>query len=346
MSGTSLDGLDLALIEFSFNVKWNFRLLQAVTIPYPVEWKKKLSHAHLLTGSMLMALHVAYGRYLGIACNTFRRNNRLSGIDFVASHGHTIFHQPENGFTFQLGDGNTVHAETGLPVVFDFRSLDVALGGQGAPLVPIGDKQLFSAYDVCLNLGGIANLSMEVKGERKAFDICFCNMALNFLMSSFGKPFDENGRMAAKGSVDMKMLKAISARYESIRAKRPSIGREFFEQQLVPIFSKAKLNPVDSLRTICESITREISSAIPISKKKSRMLLTGGGALNSFLVNLLKDKVRSKVEVVIPSNEIIEFKEAILFGFLGVLRVRNEINTLRSVTKAQKDSCGGTVVGM
>lgn len=347
MSGTSLDGLDLACIEFSYHKKWSFRLVAYHTHRYGRDWKSKLENAHTLTAPKLMALHHAYGAFLGKTCKSFMQRKGTKKIDLIASHGHTVFHQPKSGFTFQLGDGNSIHAVTSIPVVCDFRSLDVALGGQGAPLVPQGDRLLFSNYDACLNLGGIANISMETgKGKRKAFDICFCNMALNFLMGEAGESHDRNGDTARKGSVNNALLKAFVAAHHSIRKKRLSIGRELFERELQPLLMNKAVTLPDRLRTACEMIAIEITAALPSSKNKINLLATGGGALNLFLVDLLKSKLQGKAAVIIPPREIIEFKEALIFGFLGVLRLRQEINVLSSVTRASTDSCSGVLIGI
>ncbi len=346
MSGTSLDGLDVAYCEFEFKKSWRFKLLSGKMFPYSAKWKEKLSNAHHLPGEFLMNLHGEYGRLMGKCCLQFMRQHSVRHVDLVASHGHTIFHQPEKRFTFQLGDGASLHATTGLPVVFDFRTLDVALGGQGAPLVPVGDKLLFSPYDVCLNLGGIANLSMDIKGKRKAFDICFCNMALNYLMMSINRSFDRDGKLASSGSINTPMLKACTRLYSSYRKTRPSLAREMFEKQWKPLLDDARVPLADRLCTVCESVAREIVRSIPSTKKRVKMLATGGGAFNAFLINLLIEKLKDRAEVIVPPQSIIEFKEALIFAFLGVLRVRNEVNVLKSVTSACRDSCSGTLVGV
>jgi anhydro-N-acetylmuramic acid kinase len=346
MSGTSLDGVDVAFCHFERRKnRWQFLIEAAQTFKYSKEWKKELSTAQLLSGEKLMQLHSAYGAFLGKLCNDFIKKNRLKPIDFIASHGHTIFHQPKNGFTFQLGDGNMIHAVTEIPVIFDFRSLDVALGGEGAPLVPIGDRLLFSQFDVCLNLGGIANLSMEHKGKRKAFDVCYCNMALNYLAAKVGKEFDESGKLATTGSVNEGLRKSINKIYSTNRKTKPSLGREGFENHFQSLLDSDGIELHDRLRTVCESISNEIADAIPTSKKKMKMLATGGGARNEFLIQLLREKLSKRVEIVIPDKTTIDFKEALVFAFLGVLRVRDEVNVLNSVTGAAKDSCSGILVG-
>lgn len=341
-----MDGLDVAYCRFEKKKKWKFSILKGKTYPYSAPWRAKLSNAHTLGGESLMELHAAYGRYIGDTCRKFVRRYNVEKVDFISSHGHTVFHQPERRFTFQLGEGSSIHAVSGIPVVFDFRTLDVALGGEGAPLVPVGDKHLFSEYDVCLNLGGIANLSMDVKGSRRAFDICFCNMGLNYLAELAGLTFDAGGKMANQGKIHQPMLDHLDNQYSLLRKSRPSIGRERFEQQVIPILENQQVLIADRLRTVVESIASEILLAIPKDKKGSRLLVTGGGALNTFLVSLLKKKLEGRTEVVVPHRKIIDFKEALVFAFLGVLRVRGEANSLRSVTHAARDSSCGWMIGM
>ncbi len=345
MSGTSVDGLDIAYVEFTYAKRWGFQLLASETVGYSRKWEGRLSSAHKLSSENLAELHSQYGRYLGEQCMEFMDRHSIRSVDLVASHGHTIFHQPSRGFTFQLGDGTALHATTGIPVVFDFRSLDVQLGGEGAPLVPVGDRLLFASADVCLNLGGIANLSMEISGERRAFDLCFCNMALNFLAKEAGKSYDRHGKKASKGSVDGDLLEALGDVYATIRKKRKSIGRELFEKSVRPLLTNRKIRLADRLRTVCESVAQEVEDALPPASRNLQILTTGGGALNRFLIEVIRGRLQGKGVVALPAREIVDFKEAIVFALLGVLRVRNEINVLRSVTRACRDSCSGIVIG-
>ncbi len=346
MSGTSLDGIDLAYCKFTVKAKgWDFSIKDAQTFSYSPEWKNKLSTAHLLSGESLMKLHSAYGNYLGQVCNQFIKQKVIKKIDLIASHGHTIFHQPKNKFTFQLGDGQALHAKTGYPISFDFRALDVALGGEGAPLVPVGDQFLFPDYAVCLNLGGIANLSMNVKGQRKAFDICFCNMALNFLAAKGGKDFDKNGSMASQGVIHLKLFSDLETIYDSMGKKKPSLSRESFEKNFQILLADESIPLNDRLRTVCESIADQITRSIPLQKKKIKLLATGGGALNTFLVELIAAKLSSRAKIIVPPKTIVNFKEALIFAFLGVLRIRNESNVSTIVTGASQNSSSGVLIG-
>jgi anhydro-N-acetylmuramic acid kinase len=345
MSGTSLDGLDLACCNFKrYEKGWSFSILKAQTIRYSSRWIQKLSGAHLLSGAALVELDVSFGKFLGESIMKFMKNERFK-IDFIASHGHTVFHQPPKSFTYQIGNGNAIHSVTGIPVINDFRSLDVMLGGEGAPLVPVGDRYLFAEYDVCVNLGGIANLSMEVNKQRKAFDVSFNNMALNYLAAKVGKEFDRNGSMASEGSLDERLLRKLTSIYSTLRKTRPSLGREIFEKKIKPLLDNEKIPVNDRLATVTESSAVEVMDAIPRSKKNQKVLLTGGGAFNAFFLSRLLDLSADRVTLIVPDEEIIKFKEAVVFGFLGVLRVRDEANCLRSVTGASRDNSGGVLVG-
>jgi anhydro-N-acetylmuramic acid kinase len=345
MSGTSLDGLDIALCSYERKEKgWHFSIDTAKTIRYSKQWLSRLASAHLQTGEQLIETDVAYGKYMGQCAADVISKARVR-VDFIASHGHTVFHQPRKGFTCQIGNGQAIHAVTGLPVVYDFRSLDVMLGGEGAPLVPVGDKHLFHEYDVCVNLGGIANLSMDVNKQRKAFDICFNNMGLNYLSAMKGLEYDKGGELASQGAVNKKLLKKLDALYSKLRNKRPSLGRELFEKSIKPLLDEESIPVEDKLATMTESAAKEIVAAVPLSKKDQKVLCTGGGAFNSFFISRLLDLSQDRFTLIVPDEEIIKFKEALVFGFLGVLRVRDEVNCLQSVTNASRSSSSGVLVG-
>ena len=339
MSGTSLDGVDIALCLFEKkNGSWKFRIQAAETLSYTP------AKAKLLTGLMkedamgYAQEHAAYGHYLGGIVKTFLKKHKASA-DFISSHGHTVFHQPAKRFTTQAGDGAALSAASGLPVVCDFRSADVALGGQGAPLVPIGDRLLFSEYDCCLNLGGIANISFEQAGKRIAFDICPVNLVLNYLSSEKGKRYDEGGRMAGRGKLLPDLLKKLNALSFYKRSFPKSLGREEIEKDFFRLIDKSSGSIEDKLFTFCEHIAMQISAVT--KNRNGRMLITGGGAYNDFLLSRIRH--HSNLQIVIPSKTIIEFKEALIFAFLGVLRWRNEVNCLKSVTGATRDSSGGAI---
>ncbi len=340
MSGTSLDGIDIVLCHFILQSgKWNYRIISGKTVPYSSEWKSRLGNADCLAGLDLVKLDQEYGTYLGSLANDF-----LVEIpeqpDFIASHGHTVFHQPEKGIALQIGSGATLSAMTGIKVITDFRSLDIALGGQGAPLVPVGDEFLFPEYDYCLNLGGIANLSYNSNQQRIAYDICPGNMAINSLMEKVNLDMDENGEKGRSGTIIPDLLVRLNGMdYYQLKGPR-SLGKEWFESTFLPLIERVDLPLCDLLRTVYEHIALQIGKAISDNTNKT-VLVTGGGAHNTFLIERIK--ANSPAQFIIPDKEIIEYKEALVFAFLGVLRERNEINCLSSVTGASRDSVVGTV---
>lgn len=343
MSGTSLDGLDMALCNFQYiNKKWKFKILVCKTIKYPGFWRTSLMAAPRLHGQDLLELHGRYGNWLGKESVRFLKSCENEKVDLIASHGHTIFHRPDLGYTFQLGRGENLAAVSGIPVVYDFRSSDVALGGQGAPLVPKGDAELFAGYDACLNLGGIANISFDALGERKAFDICPVNLILNHLAQFCEMEYDRGGKFAAAGKVNEKLLKQLNGLSFYKKAGKKSLGREWAEAYFFPYFEKANAaSSPDFLATAAEHAAIQLSKVLNRIGAKS-VLVTGGGAYNLNLLNRMQFKTKCKL--VIPSNQIIEFKEALIFAFLGVLRMRNEINILKSATGATRNSSGGVMV--
>lgn len=343
MSGTSLDGLDICYNNFHLlkTKKWDFKILSASTIKYPSALKNKLAQAKKLSGLDLMLLHNELGNFFGNSINNFIVKNNINKkeIDCVSSHGHTIFHQPTISLTTQIGNGANISAITQLPVICDFRSVDVALKGQGAPLVPIGDEVLFSEYDYCINLGGIANISYKKNKKRIAFDVCPVNIVLNKLAQKLGGDFDDKGRNAKAGNLNHQLLKKLnSLNYYKI-APPKSLGIEWIEKSVLPIIDASNISTEDKLRTFIEHIAKQISLTITSTNKK--ILLSGGGTFNSFLVERIK--ANSKNEIVIPTKDIIEFKEALIFAFLGILRLRRENNCLKSVTGAEKNSIGGCI---
>lgn len=336
MSGTSLDGLDIAAVEFDFSDgKWSFNLVDAETIPYTSEWKNSLKTAPQLSGENLTELHSNYGKFTGEQVVNFFENKNFAP-DLIASHGHTVFHKPEKSYTLQIGSGAAISAVCNTLTISDFRTGDVALGGQGAPLVPIGDKLLFSDYDYCLNLGGFSNISYESNGKRLAYDNCPVNFVLNYFAERKGLPFDKDGQLGKQGEINTELLHELNKlAYYQIKPPK-SLGREWVENKFFPVLNKYDIRDSDKLRTVYEHISIQISKAV---SGKGEILLTGGGAFNSFLTERIK--AHTSCKIVIPSKEIIDFKEAIIFAFLGVLRLKNINNCLASVTGARKDSCGG-----
>mgnify|MGYP002522070192 FL=1 len=338
MSGSSLDGLDIALVKFDEdNGRYAFQILQAETLPYPEYWTKQLSEAFHKQPEDLVQLDKDYGKYLGEQVLSFARKHNVTP-DFVASHGHTIFHRPEEHYTLQIGDGQELSKACGFTVINDFRSEDVSKGGQGAPLVPIGDKLLFGDYEICLNIGGIANVSYDEDGERIAYDLCIANQALNYLAQMKGLPYDRDGALARSGEVDMDLLKRLNRHPFYGQLPPKSLGREFFEANQKDLLKD--LSVEDLLTTFTEHIALQIALGIS-HLPKGKILVTGGGARNKFLMERLQ--ARTSHEVVIPDKMIVDYKEALAFAFLGLLRLEGKANVLASVTGAESDSCSGRI---
>ncbi len=342
MSGTSLDGLDIAYCSFTFSEnKWTFKINKAQTIKFPNNLKDILKTAIKMSGLDLMTTHNTLGNFIGESTNDFilKHNINRKNINCIASHGHTIFHQPETNLTTQIGNGANISAITKLPVICDFRTNDIALGGQGAPLVPIGDQLLFAEYDYCINLGGIANISFSENTDRIAFDICPVNIVLNKLSQNLGFEYDNDGEIAKSGKIDSDLLQQLNSLNYYKKSHPKSLGIEWIEKEIFPIINSATINTNDKLRTFVEHISIQISGTI--NQVNKTVLLTGGGTLNTFLAERIKANTPNNV--VIPSDQIIDFKEALIFAFLGVLRLRNEPNCLKSVTGASTDNIGGCI---
>lgn len=341
MSGTSLDGIDLAHIVFTVkNQKWDFKILEAETLPYDSNWLNKLKIAVDFSEKELEQLNHDYTKYLGAVIKNFISRNNLNNIDAVCSHGHTILHQPQNGFTLQIGNLPEIASISNQNVVCDFRVQDVQLGGQGAPLVPIGDRILFSQYDYCLNLGGFSNVSFEDNGKRIAFDISPVNTVLNFYANKLGFDYDDKGEIARSGNVNSDLLNDLNTLDYYKKTFPKSLGFEFVKTIVLPLMEKYTLLTENKMRTFTEHIAMQTALALP--NKTGSILITGGGAFNVFLLERIQFHL-PEMQIVIPEKKIIEFKEALIFGLLGVLKLRNEINTLSSVTGAKYDHSSGVV---
>lgn len=340
MSGSSLDGVDIAYVNFSHdNKRWFFQIVEAGNIPYTTSWKEKLSSAFDKNAEEIKKLDIEYGQYLGTITKKFIRKYELDP-KLIASHGHTIFHRPEEHYTLQIGNGNEIAKITGIMTINDFRSEDVSKGGQGAPLVPIGDKHLFADYPICLNIGGIANVSYDMDDKRIAYDICMANQLLNYLANKLGYDYDNNGNLARQGDINEKLFNKLNDNaYYSQKAPK-SLGREFFEENQRSIIDDCGLDIKDILTTATEHIAYQIASSTN-HIGKSKMLITGGGAKNNYLVERII--ALSKHDVVIPDSMIIDYKEALIFAFLGALKTEGRINVLSSVTGASSDSSSGNI---
>ncbi len=268
-------------------------------------------------------------------------------MSFIASHGHTVFHEPQNRTTCQVGDGAAIAAVTGLPVISDLRAMDVALGGQGAPIVPIGDKLLFSDYDYLLNLGGIANITVPNNGSLLAFDVCPCNQILNELAEREGRAMDENGAMALQGILLPDILDELNNAHFYKLAPPKSLSNEAARELVFPKLLETSHNNYDLLHTVTEHIAEQVAEAVrlhPIKKEDATLLATGGGAFNSYLMlQMGKALARYNVTIIVPDARVIKYKEALVMALIGTLRWREEINMLSSVTGASRDSVGGAI---
>ncbi|UTW64403.1 anhydro-N-acetylmuramic acid kinase [bacterium SCSIO 12741] len=338
MSGTSLDGLDLALVQIDNDPsKSSFQLLSCQTIPYPEYWLTQLRQMEQYNGEKLWQYHKEFGRYLGQQAQAFLGNR---SVDLIASHGHTLFHRPDLGYTFQAGCGQEIARITGMQTVADFRSKDVSLGGQGAPLVPIGDRDLFSSYEACLNLGGFANIGFSRKGQRLAFDICPANYVLNHYARKLGLPYDKSGEIARRHSVNEALLDQLESLPYYTSAPPKSLGREWVEKWIFPLIDSFDLKPEEAIATMTQHIFRQLKRVAEAYELDS-ILVTGGGAYNSYLLELLNQSSPGKW--TLPEAQIIEFKEAIIFAYLGWLRLHNQANCLSDVTGAKRDNSGGVI---
>ncbi|WP_299225156.1 anhydro-N-acetylmuramic acid kinase [uncultured Psychroserpens sp.] len=338
MSGTSLDGIDLAYISFDFDKSWKFSIHYTDTISYDNYWNEKLLKLVSLNQHELQRTDLAYTSYISKVINQFIYKYQIKVIDAICSHGHTALHQPDIGLTYQIGNLPKLAQLLKQQIVCDFRVQDVELGGQGAPLVPIGDRLLFSDYDYCINLGGFANVSFENNNERLAYDICPVNIVMNYYANQLGFDYDEDGNIAKSGHINFEVLDKLNA-LEFYKLDSPkSLGLEWVENYIFPILEVAKLSNEDSLRTFTEHIAIQVSSSI---KPNSKVLFTGGGVYNTFLTDRIKGL--NSFDLIIPSDEIIQYKEALIFGLLGVLKLRNDINCLSSVTGASHDHSSGKI---
>lgn len=340
MSGTSLDGIDLCLSSFQFGTSWKFQITTAKTVEYSKVWKYRLRNAINLNSTDLEKLNEDYTQFLAEVIQSFIESCSNTVIDAVCSHGHTVFHEPSVGKTLQIGNLPVLATYLNQTVVCDFRTQDVALGGQGAPLVPIGDALLFSEYDYCLNLGGFANISFEQNSKRIAFDICPVNIALNHYVGLLGMEYDSEGQIASTGLVCNSLLEALNA-LEFYKQQPPkSLGLEWVQSEILPLIETYDLEMPSVLRTLVEHCAIQLSNILNQNHLR-KGLITGGGVFNSFLMQRFSELTKCDLHPANPT--IIEFKEALIFGFLGVLKLRNEPNCLQSVTGSSRDHSSGAI---
>jgi anhydro-N-acetylmuramic acid kinase len=341
MSGTSLDGIDLAHIQFKIeDKKWSFEIIESETIGYSLDWINSLKVAVNFSINELDDLNQKYTQLLAEIISDFIKKYNIENIDAVCSHGHTILHQPQKGFTLQIGNLPEISSLIHQTVVCDFRVQDVQLGGQGAPLVPIGDRILFPEYDYCMNLGGFSNVSFEENGKRIAFDISPVNTVLNFYANQLGMDYDDKGSISSTGICNKNLLNELN-NLDFYQQKHPkSLGYEFVKETVLPIIESYQITVTDKLRTFSEHVALQIASALP--NKEGNLLMTGGGAYNDYLIERIQSYL-PEMQIIIPEKKILEFKEALIFALLGVLKLRGEINVLSSVTGAKKDHSTGNI---
>lgn len=347
MSGSSLDGLDIAYcILNESGGRWSFTIPAAGTLPFSSAWKTTLLQAPELSGRELLRAHTAFGHWMGQQVNDFIRTHDLQHkIHLIGSHGHTVFHEPHNRMSFQLGDGAALAAETGLPVVSDLRNLDVALGGQGAPIVPVGEKLLWSEYRVFLNIGGISNLTVKEADMPLAFDVCPANRVLNALAQELGQPFDQDGAIARSGNLLPDLLEELNALPYYREPAPKSLANEFGTQQILPMLQRSGASVPDLLRTMSEHIAVQVSRACALyGLRETPIFITGGGALNGFLVERIGALLQpTGLTPFVPDEQTVQYKEALVMALIAALRWREEPNVLGTVTGASRSSCGGAL---
>ena len=346
MSGSSLDGLDMALCrldEANGSIRWE--ILNAQTITFPEQILLSLKNAPVVTGFELMQLDADFGKYIGAEIRKWVSRFHLKA-DYIASHGHTIFHEPAKGFTTQIGSGAHVAFETGLDTITTFRSADVAAGGQGAPFAPVADKNLFPDYNGYLNLGGIANISLVTKdGQWHAWDIGPCNQALNALAQLSGRPYDEDGKLASTGKINESVVKNLLDMFPYHEGKPFGLSNAIVQSTWNRYLLSSRENPVDLLASATEAITRMIVIHLsPMVQKNAKILVTGGGAHNTYLMQRLKDLTGPMaISPEMPDKQIIDYKECLLMAYLGYLTMQGRPYNIRNITGASQDVIGGAI---
>lgn len=331
MAGSSMDGLDVAMIELTDHLNtYAFKVIKAATLPYDQQMEKLLHETTNADRTYLRHVDEVFGRWIALHLSPFIGNRTIT---LVGVHGHTAIHRPQQQISWQLGDGQIIANELNIPVVANFRSLDVQLGGQGAPLVPIGDFSLFQEYHACLNLGGIANVSL--RDHQLAWDICPCNQVLNYFASKVGEKYDEGGRLSGQGSVDHAWIARLNENNYFKLAPPKSLPNSYLSKELLD-----EVPPLDGLRSYCEFISDRITKEVAAYLGKGRLLVTGGGTYHELLISLLRKKLYP-IELIVPDKTIIDFKEAIVFALLAYLKQQNRTNVLKAVTGASRDSSSG-----
>ena len=348
MSGTSMDGLDIAhcTLEEQEEGKWSYSINAATTISYGEKWRLRLSKLRHQNSMIFHKTDRYYGQFIGENIKQFLTDNKLEA-DLVSSHGHTVFHQPENNITVQIGDGNSIYAYTGIPTVTNFRALDVIMGGEGAPLVGVADQMLFGEYAMCLNLGGFANISSDINGNRVAYDVGPCNIVLNRIAREFDQEYDKDGEIAERGAIDYDLLSDLNE-IEFYSYEPPkSLGREWISTNFWSHVRNSVAKKEDKMKTLVDHIAQQVGNNVedlcggePAGK---RLLITGGGAFNNTLISHIK--THTEAEVVVPDAMLVDYKEALAFALLGILRVQNKTNVYKVATGAKESTVSGSLYG-
>lgn len=346
MSGSSLDGLDMAMCSFDeTNGQIIHRMIDTITVPYSEKWYNDLKSAPVLSGFELMKLDACFGEFIGHEVKMWMMGKHWS-VDYVASHGHTVFHEPVLGFTTQIGSGAHIAEQSGLNTITEFRNADVAHGGQGAPFAPACDRALFPGYDAYINLGGIANIFLNTDDERwLAWDIGPCNQALNFLAKKSGQDFDTGGLLASQGAVLDAIRHDLIAMYPFHGGYPKSISNAQVQNTWIEYFEGRKENSLDLQSTatlaVADMITLHLS---PVIKRPAKILVTGGGAHNEHLVHLLR-RLGTDMGLTydIPSQQIVDHKESLLMAYLGYLTMHDRPYGIHSLTGATCDCIGGVL---
>lgn len=356
MSGSSLDGLDICHVQFSVHSTQasnklidsiDYQILQADCIEYTNEFRERLRNASTLSAFEFAQLHTELGNYFGTLTNNFIQKNKIKNLDFIVSHGQTIFHQPLNGFTSQIGCGAQLAAQTQQKVICDLRTSDIAYGGQGAPIVPIAEKYLFKDFSIFLNIGGIANISFHEKNSHSfsihAYDVCAGNTLLNYLVQQKDFDFDDKGNIARSGKINYDLLAALN-NIEFCKSNAPkSLGSEHIYQYWIPLVENYSISIEDKLATTVEHIAIQVGNAVQKQNldATAKMLVTGGGAFNVFLIERIQFYISNKI--IVPDTNTIQYKEALAMAFIGLLRILEIPNCVSSVTGARKEVIGGAV---
>lgn len=339
MSGTSLDGIDLAYVSLTLNNdQWRYEFIKTATIAYSESWQARLAQSVSLPEQQLSSLDRDYTQLLVQVINSFVLKNKIKEIDAVCSHGHTVLHQPHKGVTLQIGNNANLAKGISALLVCDFRVADVALGGQGAPLVPIGDRLLFGTYNYCVNLGGFANMSIESPYGRIAYDLCPVNVLLNRYANMLGAPYDDHGAFAQSGILLPGLLNELNALPYYSKGAPKSLGMEWVLSEALPIIESYQANPKDILCTLVEHMAIQITTRL---RETATVLLTGGGAFNSYLIARMR--AHKTADYQVPDHDLVNYKEALIFALLGVLKLRDEPNCLATVTGAKRDHSSGNI---